>query len=99
MVSFIEAISFIRSWVMSVYSRSGTWMFSAMVWEENSAPSWNSTPQRISISRHSASFRWSVLRPNTSMVPDLIGFSPMIERSRTDLPAPEPPTTPKTSPR
>ncbi len=97
--SFIEAISFISSWDMVVYSRNGTWIFSAIVWEENSAPSWNSTPQRISISRICVSLRSAVFLPNTSTVPDWNWFSPMMERSSTDLPVPEPPTTPSTSPR
>ena len=39
MASFMEAISSISSWLISVYSRKGTWMFSATVWEENNAPS------------------------------------------------------------
>ena len=41
---------------MLVYSRKGTWIFSATVWEENSAPSWNSTPQRISSARMRLAF-------------------------------------------
>src|SRR5215218_8420634 len=91
MASFISAIWSISSGLMLVYSRKGTWMFSATVWDENSAPSWNSTPQRISSSRMAGpSISSLVGLPNTSTVPSLGGLSPMMERSSTDLPAPDP---------
>ena len=37
--------------------------------------------------------------PNTSMVPARLGSRPMMVRISTDLPAPEPPTKPRISPR
>ncbi len=99
MVSLTEAISFISDCDMWVYSRKGTWIFSATVWEENSAPSWNRMPQRISSAFISSPSTAPVCWPNTSMLPSSGSLSPMMERSSTDLPAPEPPTTPSTSPR
>ncbi len=99
MVSLTLAISSISAWDMWVYSRSGTWIFWATVWDENSAPSWNSTPQRISSARISWPSTSPVCWPNTSITPSRGGLRPMMERSSTDLPAPEPPTTPITSPR
>ena len=54
----------------SRYSRIGTWTFCFTVSEENSAPCWNSTPQRRSTSAtrigdRALSRSW----PNTSIVP------------------------------
>ena len=51
MAIFMAAISSISSCDMVVYSRNGTWIFSATVWVEKSAPSWNRTPQRTSSAR------------------------------------------------
>jgi hypothetical protein len=82
-----------------VYSFIGTWMFSATVIELNRAPSWNMTPQRRCTALRSASFAWSISTPSTSSDPAAGRIRPMISFSSTDLPVPEPPTTPSTSPR
>ena len=83
----------------SRYSRTGNCRFSITVSEENSAPCWNSTPQRRSTARRSASLAASISTPNTLMVPSRLGIRPMMVRISTDLPAPEPPTKPRISPR
>jgi hypothetical protein len=77
----------------------GNSTFSSAVSEENSAPCWNSTPQRRSTARRSASLTWSRSVPRTSMDPPRFGSSPMIVRRSTDLPLPDPPTRPRISPR
>src|SRR5487761_212338 len=79
-------------------SRNGTMMFSATVSELNSAPSWNSTPHRIPRRRRSVCPGRPISSPKTSIVPAAGGTSPTIVRSSTDLPEPEAPTTPSTSP-
>ncbi len=81
------------------YSRIGNCRFSRTVSEENSAPCWNSTPQRRSIACRSASLAAARSTPNTLMVPARFGSRPMMVRISTDLPAPEPPTKPRISPR
>src|SRR5579862_5154206 len=93
------AISSISGSGIGMCSRSGTSMFCATVSELNSAPSWKRTPQRCSNARASASLAPSTSQPNTSMLPAWGRRSPTIVRSNTDLPLPEPPTTPSTSPR
>ena len=81
-------------------SRSGAWMFCPTVSELNSAPSWNSTPWRACSARRSASLEAARGRgraPRSGRAP--AACSPRISRSSTDLPVPEPPTMPNTSPR
>ena len=99
MVSFMAAISSINSCRMVVYSRRGTWIFSATVWEENSAPSWNNTPQRISSCAHRGALDLAGLVAEHLDGAFQGADQEMMERNSTDLPAPEPPTTPSTSPR
>ena len=53
----------------SRYSRIGNCRFSRTVSEENSAPCWNSTPQRCSIAWRSASEACARSTPNTRMLP------------------------------
>ena len=88
----MAAISFISSWDMVVYSRKGTWMFSATVWEreqraflEQHAPAHFQRPHAAAFGKAGAlaehldaCLRGGLLRP-------------MMVRSSTDLPAPEPP--------
>ena len=84
----------------SRYSRIGNCTFCSTVSEENSAPCWNRTPQRRSIARRSA--RRSPCRdrrPAPRSCPAAWAARPMIVRSSTDLPLPEPPTRPRISPR
>ena len=81
------------------YSRNGTSTFSATVRVENKAPFWNRMPQRRRIFLASSSSRPIIFSPSTSTSPASGVCSPMIERISTDLPVPEPPTTPRISPR
>jgi hypothetical protein len=80
-------------------SISGSVTFSATVSDENSAPCWNSTPKRRSMRLRCSLV--SVVRsaPSTWMRPAAGRLSPAMVRSSTDLPVPEPPTTPRISPR
>ncbi len=82
-----------------VCSLRGVSTFSVTVSELNRAPFWNSTPQRSSIWRRSRSFRSSIDLPRISIEPAAGRLRPMMVRSSTDLPLPEPPTMPRTSPR
>ena len=82
-----------------VCSNRGAATFSRTVRFENKAPCWKSTPQR-----RSTEVQWRRLAvrmswPNSLTVPSSGAFRPMILLSSTDLPEPEPPTTPSTSPR
>ena len=86
------------NWGKSVSSRIGTWIFCATVSELNSAPSWNMTPQYCRSARCASAPQLVTSVPSTSIRPADTGCSPTISRSRTDLPAPDPPTTPSTSP-
>src|SRR5580692_9133807 len=81
------------------YSRTGNWMFCRTVSEENSAPCWNRMPQRRSTPRRARASAASRSMPNTSMLPLVLGTSPMMVRVSTDLPAPDGPTKPRISPR
>ena len=68
--------------------------------ELNSAPFWNSTPQRSSsCSPLALGQALDVLAAAPRCVPAAGRLSPTMVRSSTDLPVPEPPTTPITSPR
>src|SRR5690348_9308427 len=92
------AISCISAEDRSSCSRNGTMMFSATVSELNSAPSWNSTPHRLPKRRRSPRPARPSSSPKTAIVPAAGGVRPTIVRSRTDLPEPDAPTTPSTSP-
>ena len=81
------------------YSRIGTSTFSATVSVENKAPFWNRMPQRRRMFLASSSSRPIIFSPSTSISPSAGVCRPMIERISTDLPVPEPPTTPRISPR
>ena len=81
------------------YSRIGTSTFSATVRVEKSAPFWNRMPQRRRMFFASSSVRSIMFSPSTSISPASGVWRPMIERSSTDLPVPDPPTTPRISPR
>ena len=81
------------------YSRMGNCTFCSAVRDENSAPCWNSTPQRRCTACSCASLAASRSTPSTSIVPWRFGSRPMMVRSSTDLPLPEPPTKPRISPR
>src|SRR4249920_1905866 len=74
-------------------------MFSRTVSEENNAPCWNKTPQRLSRARASSGVAVSRSTPMTLMWPCRFGIRPMIARSRTDFPPPDAPTKPRISPR
>ena len=93
------AISSIKAWSRVKNSRIGASMFSATVSDENSAPPWNSTPQRRRRSLAAATSSVATVDPSTSISPPSGVCRPMIERIRTDLPVPDPPTTPMISPR
>ena len=80
-------------------SRIGTMMFSVTLSEENRAPSWNCTPVRACIARSALPCRVAVSTPSISMVPLVCRLRPMMVRSSTDLPVPDPPTRPTISPR
>src|SRR5262249_40390127 len=80
-------------------SRIGNWTFWRTVSDENRAPCWNRMPQRRSVARRSRSLAPPKSAPNTSIVPDRLGTRPMMVRISTDLPAPDPPTKPRISPR
>ena len=85
---------------MSVCSSSGAATFSFTVRLDQSAPCWKSTPQRRSIAVHLRRRGvLDVVRRRCAPLPPSGRFSPMMVLSSTDLPAPEPPTTPSTSPR
>src|ERR1700721_344598 len=81
------------------YSRIGNWMFCPTVSEENNAPCWNRIPQRRSTPRRALASAASRSMPKTSMLPLVLGTSPMMVRVSTDLPAPDGPTKPRISPR
>jgi hypothetical protein len=76
----------------------GTSTFSATVSVEKSAPFWNRMPQRRRIFFASSSLRPIMFSPRTSTSPSIGVCSPMMERISTDLPVPDPPTTPRISP-
>src|SRR5579883_478100 len=80
-------------------SRSGTWMFCATLSELKSAPSWKSTPKRASKLRRSSAPSAARSSPRIVIRPEDGRKRPTRARSSTDLPAPEAPTTPSTSPR
>ena len=80
-------------------SRIGASTFCCTVSAEKSAPCWNSTPQRRLTASRSASEALRTSTPKTRIEPAAGRFRPTIERSSTDLPVPEPPTMPRTSPR
>src|SRR5215469_12623374 len=92
------AISCISAGERSSCSRNGTMMFSATVNELNSAPSWNSTPHRLPKRRRSPCPARPSSSPKIAIVPAAAGVRPTIVRNRTDLPEPDAPTTPSTSP-
>src|ERR1700689_291024 len=99
MPSLATVISSSRRWVTLRYSRTGNWMFCRTVSEENSAPCWNRMPQRRSTPRRARASAASRSMPKTSMLPLVLGTSPMMVRVSTDLPAPDGPTKPRISPR
>src|SRR5579885_927424 len=80
-------------------SRIGSSTFCLTVRPEKSAPCWNMTPMRRSSEPNSACVSVSTSRPNISIEPPRLSTSPKMVRSKTDLPVPDPPTQPKTSPR
>ncbi|MNN51384.1 hypothetical protein D3C81_1660180 [compost metagenome] len=80
-------------------SISGNATFSVTVSEENSAPFWNNTPKRRSTNERCSSCRPARFWPNTLIWPSFGSLSPMMLRSSTDLPLPDPPTTARISPR
>jgi ABC-type transporter Mla maintaining outer membrane lipid asymmetry ATPase subunit MlaF len=82
-----------------VLFQNGALFSSLTVSEENSAPFWNSTPQRLSIAARLPSDRSCRFSPNNLTLPACGRRKPRIVRSSTDLPLPEPPTTPRISPR
>ena len=84
---------------MSVCSRIGAATFCLTVRFENRAPRWNSTPQRRSMALHWALEADRRSRPKILTLPASGRFRPMMVLSSTDLPVPDPPTTPRTSPR
>src|SRR5215469_12173824 len=92
------AISCISAGDKSSCSRNGTMMFSATVSELNSAPSWNNTPHRLPKRRRSPCPGRPSSSPKTAIVPAAADVKPTIVRSRTDLPDPDAPTMPSTSP-
>ncbi len=96
---FMSARPSIRSSGSLVCSIKGAATFSRTVRLENRAPAWNSTPQFFSIASQSAPLACSRSRPNTLTRPPSGLLSPIRVLSSTDLPDPEPPTTPSTSPR
>ena len=73
-------------------------MFSITLSDENSAPPWNSTPVCVSIASRLASSSASASMPNTRTEPACGRRRPRMARISTDLPEPEPPTTPTISP-
>src|SRR6202041_430734 len=99
MPSFATVISSSNRWLTLRYSRTGNWMFCRTVSEENSAPCWNRMPQRRSTPRRARASAASRSMPKTSMLPLVLGTSPMMVRVSTDLPAPDGPTKPRISPR
>src|SRR6266487_5163551 len=56
-------------------------------------------PQRRSVAWRSSALARPRSTPNTSIVPSRFGTKPMMVRISADLPWPEPPTKPRTSPR
>ena len=66
--------------------------------DENKAPFWNSTPVFRSMYSRSRARGDSAFRPSTSIEPLCGLFSARMLRISTDLPEPEPPTTPMISP-
>ncbi len=79
-------------------SRMGIWMFCLTVSPESRAPCWNITPKRRCSALNPFGVRASRSCPKTAMLPARLGTRPRIVRVRTDLPMPEPPTKPSTSP-
>ena len=96
---FSSARSLISEFGRRVCSCSGAATFSLTVSAEKSAPFWNSTPQRRSISARSVLEAVWGFMPNTRTSPASGRRNPMMVLSSTVLPVPEPPTTPSTSPR
>ena len=94
---FSSASSPIRAGGRRVCSCIGAATLSLTVREENSAPCWNSTPQRRSMAARSVLEPCGFM-PNTLTSPESGGRRPMMVFSSTVLPVPEPPTTPSTSP-
>lgn len=80
-------------------SFNGTCTFSPTVIDENSAPSWNSTPVLRVMCWRSANRPERASAPSTWMLPASGSRRPRMLRINTDLPVPEPPTTPRISPR
>jgi hypothetical protein len=78
---------------------SGTSTFSPTVSEENSAPSWNSTPVLRSIHLRVAVLSLRALHAQDFDAARVGAAQAEDERISTDLPVPEPPTTPRISPR
>ncbi len=79
-------------------SRSGCATLSNTVSDENSAPCWNSMPERLRITRAVSASIFEVSSPNTLIVPELGRSSPRICRTSVVLPEPEPPTIDTISP-
>ncbi len=74
-------------------------MFCRAVNDENSAPCWNRIPQFPAARRVLRAWLPAIAAPMTSISPLCRGSKPMIVRISTDLPPPEAPTSPRTSPR
>ena len=86
---FRSASSSISSWSRSVCSNIGAATFSLTVRLENSAPCWNSTPQRRLIALHCGRPAQRMSWPKTITEPPSAGLRPMMVLSSTDLPVPE----------
>lgn len=97
--SFSITMSCSRSGGTRPSSRSGCATLSNTVIDENSAPCWNSIPERVRIIRALASSIVAVSSPNTLIVPDVGRSRPRIWRTSVVLPEPEPPTIDTISPR
>src|SRR5207253_6489082 len=96
--SFVITSSRITSSGSARSSRSGSATLSYTLSAENSAPCWNSTPQRRRISFRSSAAQPCNGRSNTLTVPRLGCPSPSIRRSNIDLPLPDSPIRAITSP-
>ncbi len=80
-------------------SISGSATFSCRFSEVNNAPRWNSTPKRRSTCERRSADSSSRFSPNTLTLPAFGRRRPTMLRRSTDLPVPDPPTTPRISPR
>ena len=100
MASFISAISSIRSWLMlGIFAQRHLDILRHGLGGEQRAFLEQHAPAHFQLA-HGGAFDiagggW----PKTSTSPSRGWIRPMMERSSTDLPVPEPPTTPSTSPR